>query len=155
MKRNPRELGNAERILVLVPVAVAYSAIAHGLEAAASPDGYIEGIKIGAEMYYFFAAFAVLALMGDLEMWWRGGRAGGTRIARHLWRMSFALWIATTSFFEGQAHIFPIEVQQSGVLLVPGNLVLLAMFYFLLKPSVKNLVGRFRKTQSSNQSLEA
>lgn len=134
VKRKSGVLGQAERVLALVPLAVAVSAYLHGAEAAASPTGYIEGIEISAQYYYFFAIIAMLAATGDCHMLWRGGRNGEFRIARHLWRMCFAMNIATTSLFEGQAHLFPQGVQDSGALSIPGNLVLLAMLYWLIKP---------------------
>jgi hypothetical protein len=46
---------------------------------------------------------------GDIRMLTRGGIAGRERITRHLWRMSFGLYIATGSFFLGQQQVSPLS----------------------------------------------
>jgi hypothetical protein len=43
----------------------------------------------------------LLAAVGDVRMLVRGGVLGTKRIARHLWRMCFGLFIAAGSFFLG------------------------------------------------------
>jgi len=46
----------------------------------------------------------LLAGAGDLRMLVRGGVFGTKRIARHLWRMCFGLFIAAGSFFLGPSN---------------------------------------------------
>jgi hypothetical protein len=46
----------------------------------------------------------LLAAAGDLRMLLRGGVLGAKRIARHLWRMCFGLFIAAGSFFMGPSN---------------------------------------------------
>ena len=46
----------------------------------------------------------LLAAAGDVRMLMRGGVLGARRIARHLWRMCFGLFIAAGSFFLGGAN---------------------------------------------------
>jgi hypothetical protein len=82
-------------------------------------------------------AVAVLAALLDVRMMARGIQ-GAHRIARHLWRMCFALFIAATSFFLGQtkgspAHVFPEPLRSGAVLAIPVVLVLLLMFYWLAR----------------------
>jgi hypothetical protein len=60
-----------------------------------------------------------------------GGLTGAPRLKRHLWRMCLALWIATSSFFLGQAQVFPKAIRGSGVLTIPVLTVLVVMFYWL------------------------
>lgn len=72
---------------------------------------------------------------GDWRMLARGSIAGAGRLIRHLWRMTFALWIATASFFLGQAKVLPPPMQKFGLLSVPVVLVLLALVYWLVKMS--------------------
>jgi hypothetical protein len=48
-----------------------------------------------------------------------------------LWRMCLALFIATGSFFLGQAQVFPAPIRDSGLLAVPVFAVLAAMLYWL------------------------
>jgi hypothetical protein len=62
-----------------------------------------------------------------------GGLQGAPRIARHLWRMCFALYIATASFFLGQSQVFPKAVRSSGLLPVPVLLVIGIMLFWLAR----------------------
>lgn len=80
---------------------------------------------------YLFASVALLGAWGDARMLWRRGIQGRLRIARHLWRMSLAMWIATTSLFLGQAKFFPEPVRKIALLAIPPLLVLAGLFYWL------------------------
>jgi uncharacterized membrane protein len=77
-----------------------------------------------------FGTVALLAAIGDVRMLKAGGLQGKHRIARHLWRMCVAMFIATGSFFMGQAKVFPEEIRILPLLAVPMFLVLIAMFYW-------------------------
>ena len=46
----------------------------------------------------------LLAAAGDVRMLVGGGIVGAKRIARHLWRMCFGLFIAAGSFFLGPSN---------------------------------------------------
>jgi len=46
----------------------------------------------------------LLPAAGDVRMLVRGGVLGAKRIARHLWRMCFGLFIAAGSFFLGPSN---------------------------------------------------
>lgn len=81
--------------------------------------------------FLLFGVPAVLATLGDLRVRRRGPLAGAARIARHLWRMSFALLIAALSFFIGQADEFPAWLRIYPLLALPVVVVLVAMFYWL------------------------
>jgi peptidoglycan/LPS O-acetylase OafA/YrhL len=80
-----------------------------------------------------FGTVALAAAYGDLRMIRAGGLRGARRIARHLWRMCFGLFVATGSFFLGQAKIFPEELRVVPALSAPVLLVLLAMAYWWVK----------------------
>jgi uncharacterized membrane protein len=82
---------------------------------------------------FVFAAILALCAVGDFRVLLRGGVSGAQRIFRHLWRMCFALWIATASFFLGQAKVFSDAVRQSHVLVVPVILVIALMFYWMIR----------------------
>ncbi len=91
-------------------------------------DGTIDG-----QDYHPVIVFAVLAGLGlllDLRVVRRGGLSGVARVARHLWRMCLALFVASVSFFLGQPQVFPGWLLQSNALLVPAlaPLVLLAVW---------------------------
>lgn len=83
-------------------------------------------------LYFIFGAVALLATLGDLRMMARGIQ-GKHRIARHLWRMCFALLLASISLFIGQSQVFPEPLRNSGLLPIPVLLVLFLMFYWLAR----------------------
>jgi len=83
-------------------------------------------------LYIIFGAVALLATPGDIRVLTRG-IPGTQRIARHLWRMCFALFLASISLFIGQSQVFPEPLHNSGLLPIPVLLVLLLMFYWLAR----------------------
>ncbi len=85
-----------------------------------------------APMGFIFGAVALLAALGDVRMLARS-IPWAQRIARHLWRMCFALWIATASFFLGQSDEFPEALRIMPLLCTPVLLVLLLLFYWLAR----------------------
>lgn len=98
----------------------------------------IQGLSTGnadelAPMGFIFGTVALLATAGDMRMLLRRGIPWAQRIARHLWRMCLALWIAAASFFLGQADVFPETIRIMPLLCTPVLLVLLLMFYWLVR----------------------
>lgn len=81
---------------------------------------------------FFLGAIAFLCAAGDMRMI-RGGLSGSQRIARHLWRMCFALFIASGSFFLGRIRIFPHFVRELYIPFVLAFLPLLLMIYWLVR----------------------
>jgi hypothetical protein len=59
--------------------------------------------------------------------------------------MSFAMWIATMSFFLGQARHFPEAIRHSGLLSIPVVLVLLVMLYWLGRVFIKRRGVAYQK----------
>jgi uncharacterized membrane protein len=85
-------------------------------------------------MPFFIAAVLILAAAGDLRIMRSGVPRGGRRLARHLWRMCFALFIAAGSFFsirERVAKILPEPFTTAPMRALPIVLVFGAMFYWL------------------------
>lgn len=107
---------------------VAALSFAAGFEAAAGASGTKDGMPAG--LYFFFGAMASLAVVSDVRMLRRGGVTGPRRIARHLYRMCFALLIATFSLFPGQAKLFSGWLRESGVLLVPHLFLIGSLIYW-------------------------
>lgn len=116
--------------LALIVAAVATYAVC-GIEALHSPDGLHAGYP--AALYFIFGSLALLAALLDLRVPWRGGAEGAHRLARHLWRMCFGLWIAVGSFFLGQPQVFPEWLKRSGLLFGPTLFVTLFLFYWLIR----------------------
>lgn len=86
-----------------------------------------------APIGFIFGTVALLAAFGDVRMLLARSIPWAQRIARHLWRMCFALWIATASFFLGQSDEFPEALRIMPLLCTPALLVMLLMFYWLVR----------------------
>jgi hypothetical protein len=121
---------------LLVVFAVAAVEVTLGLEAAMSPTGLKYDYPPGP--YFFLGSVALLAAVGDVRMLVRHGIAGTQRIARHLWRMCFALFIAASSIFLARQHIFPAILQRTGVLYFLSFLPLLLMIFWMLRVRFTN-----------------
>jgi hypothetical protein len=121
---------------LLIVLAVTATELTLGLEAAMSPTGVKYDYPPGP--YFFIGSVALLATVGDVRMLVRGGIAGTQRLARHLWRMCFALFIAAASIFLARQQIFPALLQRTGVLVFLSVLPLLLMIFWLLRVRLAN-----------------
>src|SRR5256886_12841210 len=97
----------------------------------------------------------LVAAAGDVRMLVRGGVLGAKRIARHLWRMCFGLFIAAGSFFLGPSnrplrllsavglgqHLSP-ALFSTGLYLVLTILPLILLIFWLIRV-------RFAKTHKN------
>ena len=97
-----------------------------------SPDG-VPFRTIGV-VSFVVATVLLLGAVGDLRILRFGAPRGGQRLARHLWRMCFALFIAAGSFFsirERVATILPEPFTTGPMRTLPILLLFGAMFYWL------------------------
>lgn len=92
----PRAGRGADIGLLLLALTLALGGYARGLTALDRPGSQIDGVPAG--MHFFLASVILLAAIGDVRMLRAGGLQGARRLARHLWRMCFGLFIATGSF---------------------------------------------------------
>jgi uncharacterized membrane protein len=130
-RRREGKLGIFDWSALLVALALASVAATFGLEAVSSPTGLKYGYPFGP--YFFLGSVALISLAGDVRMLVRGGISGAQRIARHLWRMCFALFIASASIFLARQHLFPELLRKTGVLVFLSVLPLLLMILWLLR----------------------
>lgn len=118
--------------LMLVALAISASEFVLGFAALNSADGRMDGYP--ARLFFTFAIVALLSALGDAKTLWTRTLQGAQRLARHIWRMCFAMWIATASFFLGQPKAFPEPLRHLiGVRAIPVVLVLVVMFYWLAR----------------------
>jgi uncharacterized membrane protein len=96
-----------------------------------APDG------MPAFPFVMFGTIALLAVAGDIRVLRQGALHGVSRLARHLWRMSFALFIAAMSFFIGQSDEFPAALRIMPVLALPVLAVLVTMIYWMWRVRVR------------------
>jgi uncharacterized membrane protein len=115
-----------------VALAVGLAGLGFGVDAANN-----KGLG-PAPGFFSFAAIALLAAALDFRMLRAGGVEGAHRIARHLWRMTLAMLIATASFFLGQADEIPAPLRDFRLLSIPVVLVLLSLIYWLIRIFLSN-----------------
>jgi uncharacterized membrane protein len=87
---------------------------------------------------FVFAGVVALAALGDVRIILRGGSSRVQRIVRHLWRMCYALLIATASLFMGQPQVFSPVLRESGLLFVPVLAVFVSMIFWLVRVRFTN-----------------
>jgi uncharacterized membrane protein len=126
-----RPAAGFERIEIaamLLVLAVGFAHITFGWEALHNASGTKYGYP--PALYFTFGPLALVAGFGDMRMLLRGLQ-GKSRIARHLWRMCLAMFIASGSFFFGQAKVLPKAIRIPPLLAIPALLPLVVMLYWL------------------------
>jgi uncharacterized membrane protein len=116
--------------LLVMALAIAAYGVACALTAQ-SLGGRLGGMP--AAGYAFFATIAAACAALDARLLHAGAIAGKHRLARHLWRMGFAMFVATGSFFLGQADEFPEWLRIFPLLAVPVLATLVFTTYWLVK----------------------
>ena len=100
--------------------------------------------NVPAAMIFFLATVALLAAVGDARMIRADGLRGPRRIARHLWRMCFGLYIATGSFFLGQMKFVPEPIRIVPLLFALAVAPLVILLYWMwrvrLRRRLKGLI---------------
>jgi len=134
VKRRGGETGRAEMIALAVALGAVVAGVTLGVLGTGRPRHMIAGYPAGA--YFFVAGIVAFAAALDLRVILRGGITGTPRIARHLWRMCIALFIAAASFFIGQQKIMPVSIRGSFFLMVPPFAALAVMLFWLVRVRV-------------------
>ncbi|MGC1903490.1 MAG: hypothetical protein WA715_06695 [Candidatus Acidiferrum sp.] len=101
-RRREGETSRMDGIAMLIPLTVGILIWVNGIEVLRSGATSQNGVPVG--MSFFMGFICLFGAVGDVRMLLRGGVFGGTRIARHLWRMCFGLFIAAGSFFMGPSN---------------------------------------------------
>ncbi len=101
-RRRDGESNRFDWVVLLIPLAIGIFLWMNGIKVLRSGASSQGGVPVG--MMFFMGSVCLLAAAGDVRMLVRGGVAGAKRIARHLWRMCFGLFIASGSFFLGPSN---------------------------------------------------
>jgi hypothetical protein len=101
-KRRDGETVRLDWVAVLIPLALGILTWLNGINVVRMGARSQDGVPVG--MTFFMGSVMLLAAAGDVRMLVRGGVLGSKRIARHLWRMCFGLFIAAGSFFLGPSN---------------------------------------------------
>jgi hypothetical protein len=138
---------------LLVVFALAAVELILGLKAANSPTRLTYDYPPGP--YFFLGSVAVVATIGDIRLLLRGTISGVQRIARHLWRMCFALFIASASVFLARAQLFPAVLRKTGVLFLLSFLPLLLMIFWLARVRFKSAYQRIASQYRARQERQS
>ena len=122
--------GIAEVAGLAIALAIAGTGAVFMQMGAASHTGTIDGSP--PQAFILFTVAGVLAAGGELNVLLRRGISGTARIARHLWRMCFSLFIASGSFFLGQMQVLPDVLRNSAFPFVAAFAPLLVMLFWLV-----------------------
>jgi hypothetical protein len=101
-RRRDGETSRFDWVALLIPLALGILLWMNGVKVLRSGADSPDGVPVG--MNFFMGSICLLAAAGDVRMLLRGGVLGAKRIARHLWRMCFGLFIASGSFFLGPSN---------------------------------------------------
>ncbi|MDB5492893.1 MAG: hypothetical protein JWP86_230 [Phenylobacterium sp.] len=133
VKRPPGRIGRFETGAMLLGVAAVAAFLSLAWMGVRSPGGLLDGQP--AALGFVFGGVAALAVACDLGMIRRGGVSGPARTARHLWRMSLALFIAWGSF-AGQPRAQPEALRGSPWLFLPALAVLALLAFWMIRVRV-------------------
>ena len=117
---------------MFIALLVAAGCIVLGVDALTGERGRSFGIPFPA--YLMFGTVALLATVGDIRVIRSGPPRGAPRLTRHLWRMCYAFWIATASFFLGPrervARLIPESLIIPPLLALPVLAVVAILLYW-------------------------
>jgi len=99
--------------------------------ANASPQGLLNDLPPGAFLTIAATAFVIAAF--DFAFARAGEKQSQRRIARHLWRMGFAFFLATGIFFFGNNHVLPETLRHPAFLSIPVLAVVIWTAFFAVK----------------------
>jgi uncharacterized membrane protein len=139
MRRKANETGRMETGLLLLALSICIAAAILAWQASHMTK------RGGPAPYVVFGLIIFLSASGDIRMLIRGGVAGAQRLVRHVWRMGFALFIATGSFFLGmagdpvmrriglRARLFTPAVRKTQLPLAPVLIVVVLTIFWLFR----------------------
>ena len=115
--------------LLLIALAVGALSLIPAFQILSGTAGRVHGAPAFASLVNAILLFAAAA--GDARVLRHGPLIGHQRLARHLWRMCFAMFSATGSFFLGQADSIPEPLRIMPLLFVLAFLPIGFLFYWL------------------------
>jgi hypothetical protein len=157
-RRRDGETSRLDWVAMLVPLAIGILTWMVGIKVVRSGASSQDGVPVG--MTFFMGTICLLAAAGDILMLLRGGVSGAKRIARHLWRMCFGLFIAAGSFFMGPQNRplrllsnvgigqhLPAALFSTTLYLILTVLPLILLIFWVVRVRFSNA---FRKIEISN-----
>lgn len=130
-----------DRAALMIAIGCAAGQLLLGYTGFNDPDGKVDSLPW--QVHFVFGTLALLAAALDLDFLRRGQLSGIQRIGRHLWRMSTAMLIATSSFFRGQRDEFPEAWQGFFLWDALPLLVLGAMLFWIFRVRFSAAFGKW------------
>jgi uncharacterized membrane protein len=120
-------------VLRIVALPLAFAFVAAGVARLTIATGSQGGVPARSIAVASFVNAVVMLLgwWGDVRVSRRGPPRGPARVRRHLWRMCFATFVASGSFFLGQPQAVPAPLRVPPVPTLLAFLPLLMMFFYL------------------------
>jgi uncharacterized membrane protein len=138
VRRKECTAGLAERIALFIaiclwtPFAILSFQLATGLQPFFNSTVPLKGPVLIA--IYTFTAVLTIAAIGDGQVVLFGGTSGAPRIARHLWRMCFALTLTTGSAFtNGFSRLLPGPHHVPPIFFIPQFLPLGLLIFWIIR----------------------
>src|SRR5437763_14327230 len=160
-RRRDGETSRFDWVALLIPLAIGIFNWVYGLKVLRGGANSVDGVPVG--MMLFMGSICLLAAAGDVRMLVGGGVLGAKRIARHLWRMCFGLFIAAGSFFLGPSNRplrllsnvglghLPRALFSTSLYLVLTILPLVLLIFWLLRVRFSKA---YKKTSSENREQQ-
>ena len=112
-----------------------------GLSVASALARMVQGVwvvrGVPVMVSFIMGSIVLSAGLSDIRIVRHGALHGAARLTRHLWRMCFGLFIASGSFFLGQAQVIPKSVRYWPALWTLAFLPLGALLYWLWRIRVR------------------
>lgn len=134
--------GRFEKIACASVLLIAFAIIGEGIKLALDPSGHAG--PPGPIVLIVLGGLCLLAGLADLRFIIRGKLTPAQRITRHLWRMCFAFFIATGSFFLGQMDVLPQAVRGSPILFVLAFAPFAVMIFWLVRVRFSKMISQLR-----------
>jgi len=132
--------GRMNVVALTIALVLASFGIVGGVRIFNLPGRTYNGIPFFAPL--IIGAVLTLAAIGDVRIMRSGMPQGGRRLARHLWRMCFALFIAAGSFFSIRsrvAKVLPEPLTTGPMRSLPIVLLFGAMSYWLWRVRARRI----------------
>ncbi len=136
-RRRDGTTGKFELVAAIAALGTAAAMVWGGLSGKSSTP-------VGVGPVFALAGLCAVAGLLDLRVVLRGRLTAGERIRRHLWRMCFAFFIATGSFFLGQQDIMPAAVRGSPILFAFAFAPFAVMAFWLVRLRFPKALSRLQ-----------
>jgi uncharacterized membrane protein len=137
--RRVQDARRSYAVLAALGTLIATAGWSFGLAATGRAGGMFDQYPAG--IIFMFAAFGTLGVIGDWRVLHAGAIDGARRLHRHLWRMGYAMWIATSSFFLGQAKFLPAWFKDAHLNTAIVLLVAATVLFWLLRTRLRRAPG--------------